>query len=171
MAFELGTHVTAAGASYSRCGAYRYRLWRRWSDSGTCLFLMLNPSTADARINDPTISRCQSFAERWGFGGLLVCNLFAFRATDPAVLLRAAAPIGAANNRAINESAARAQQIVCAWGNHGAHQNRAENVVAMLQRRNRVLHVLNINRSGQPAHPLYQRADTTPSVWCSSGTT
>jgi hypothetical protein len=82
------------GATLSDCGRYRYRLWRRWADGPTVLFVMLNPSTADADVDDPTIRRCIGFARSWGAGALEVVNLYAWRATQPAELKAAVGPVG-----------------------------------------------------------------------------
>ncbi len=91
----------------------------------TCLFLMLNPSTATATLDDPTIRRCMGFARAWGFTDLQVCNLFAFRATDPAELTAVTIdPIGPLNNQAIVGLASDADRIVCAWGTKGAIRGR-----------------------------------------------
>src|ERR1019366_833740 len=81
---------------------YRYSLWRRVGESRRrVLFVMLNPSTADAIVDDPTIRRCMGFARTWGFGELEVCNLFAYRSPCPSALLRAADPVGPSNDRAL----------------------------------------------------------------------
>ena len=110
---------------------YRYRLSRTWDPTGPVVaFVMLNPSTADAEVLDPTVRRCVGFARGWGFGSLEVVNLFAFRATDPRDLLRAAAPVGAANDRAILDAASAADRVVVAWGTRGTHLGRATEVAA-----------------------------------------
>src|SRR5512135_175129 len=94
------------GARFSVDRRYRYALWRVWDRSrGACNFLLLNPSIADEVINDPTSVRCERRARRWGFGSLLVTNLFAPCATDPAGLRRVADPIGPENDAAILETA------------------------------------------------------------------
>lgn len=86
-------------------GDYRYLLWREWnSSSKTVSFVMLNPSRADAQINDPTITRCINFALSWGYGRLEVVNLFAYRTSKPSLLKQAAEPIGEDNDRYIIES-------------------------------------------------------------------
>ena len=73
-----------SGASFSPCGTYRYTLWRRWSFVPPATFVLLNPSTADATRNDPTVERCERRARELGCGGIRVANLFALRSTDPA---------------------------------------------------------------------------------------
>ncbi|PIQ96371.1 MAG: hypothetical protein COV67_09900 [Nitrospinae bacterium CG11_big_fil_rev_8_21_14_0_20_56_8] len=131
-------------------------MWRIWDDSRDYVhFIMLNPSTADAEKNDPTVERCQRFALRWGFGGLHVGNLFAFRSTLPENLKTHPDPVGPGNNRTLLYRARRAARVVCAWGNHGKHLDRAETVRALLRKHGIPLHVLRITRQGEPGHPLY----------------
>ncbi len=141
-------------ATLSDCGMYRYRLGRTWdpSEPGVC-FVMLNPSTADASIDDPTIRRCIGFARRFGAGWLSVVNLFAFRATDPRALLNAAYPIGPDNDRYIVEAADDCAMVVCAWGAHGAIGGRADAVRDLLAPR--VMYALGTTKDGHPRHPLY----------------
>src|SRR5580698_72996 len=110
-----------AGADISSCSQYRYRLWRDFRGSPneyTCLFIMLNPSTADGSQDDPTIRKCVGFCKRWGYGMLIVCNLFAFRSTKPAGLLGVADPVGPDNDGYIRAEARVADRIVLAWGSH-----------------------------------------------------
>ena len=104
---------------------YRYWLEAKLSDSdGVCMFVMLNPSTADEVKSDPTVTRAKGFARSWGYGTLWVCNLFALRATDPGVLRKCPEPIGADNDEHILRSAPLSDEVVCAWGNHGEHLDR-----------------------------------------------
>jgi len=155
-----------SGATFSTCNRYRYALWRTWSESDhACLFLMLNPSTADESVNDPTVERCQRYAQGWGYGGLVVCNLFAFRATDPALMKQEEDPAGPENDAAILDAARRCGIVVCAWGNHGSHLGRAKTVVSMLMADDIELHALKITGEGHPGHPLYLKKDLTPVVW------
>jgi hypothetical protein len=155
-----------SGATFSSCHRYRYTLWRTWNeDKGVCLFLMLNPSTADESVNDPTVERCQRYAHGWGYGGLIVCNLFAIRATDPKVMLQDEDPVGSDNDAAILDAARRSSMIVCAWGNHGAHQGRARHVSAMLQSEGLALHALVVTGEGHPGHPLYLSKSLNPAPW------
>lgn len=144
----------SSGADFSTCKLYRYRLWRTWSGgAGVCNFLMLNPSTADESINDPTVERCERRARDWGYSELIVTNLFAFRATFPPQMMAAADPVGPENDAAILDAACGASLIVCAWGDDGAHQGRSAAVRHLL--RGHALSALRVNRSGEPAHPLY----------------
>jgi hypothetical protein len=125
------------------------------------LFVGLNPSTADAHVDDPTIRRCIGFAEAWGYGRLLVGNLFAFRATRPSALLKARDPIGPENDRYLASMADEADIIVAAWGAHGSFIGRDATVRAMLPK----LHVLRLTKRGQPGHPLYLPSALRPTRW------
>ena len=162
---STGPHGDAT-ATFDLTRAYRYRLSRTWDPTGPVVaFVMLNPSTADAEVLDPTVRRCVGFARDWGFGSLEVVNLFAFRATDPRDLLRAAAPVGAANDRAILDAASAADRVVVAWGARGTHLGRAAEVAGQLADSSVRTLALATTNGGQPRHPLYVRADTCPAGW------
>ena len=122
------------------------------------MFIGLNPSTADESVDDPTLRRTMDFARRWGFGGVGNGNLFAFRATDPKAMMAARDPVGPENDRWLQRLATQAGLVVAAWGNDGGFQGRSAVVRGYLPN----LHCLKLNASGEPAHPLYQRADTQP---------
>lgn len=126
---------------------------------------MLNPSTADEVRLDPSCSRARDYAERWGYGALIVTNLFGWRATEPDKLLSAHDPLGRGNDAAILAAARESAIIVCAWGNHGAHRARSTEVVRMLRSACVRLHALRVNRSGEPAHPLYLPGNLKPKTW------
>ena len=154
----------SSGAAFSACRRWRYLLWRRWDETKPIAnFLMLNPSTADEVKLDPSCTRARIYAERWGYGALIVTNLFGWRATDPAEMKAARDPVGRGNDRAILAAAREAAIVVCAWGNHGAHRNRSSEVRKLLGRTR--LHILRMNDSGEPAHPLYLPAALTPKGW------
>jgi hypothetical protein len=151
------------GARFSVDRRYRYALWRVWDRSrGICNFLLLNPSIADEVTNDPTSVRCERRARRWGFGGLIVTNLFALCATDPAGLRRVADPIGPENDAAILEAARGAGLVLCAWGNYGAYLDRAAAVRALLAGLGVTAYGLALTKRGEPAHPLYLGYDRPP---------
>jgi hypothetical protein len=118
----------------------------------------LNPSTADEVTDDPTLTRCINFAKSWGFGGVCMTNLFAYRATDPKDMKSQKDPIGAENDFWLNKLANDAGIVVAAWGNDGSYLSRSNMVVEMLPN----LHYLKMNKSGEPAHPLYLKADLIP---------
>jgi hypothetical protein len=148
-------------ARLSCCGRYRYALWRRWADGPQVLFVMLNPSTADARRDDPTIRRCIDFARRWGFGSLAVGNLFAYRTPFPHALRRAEAPVGPRNDRWLRRLAAQSARVVAAWGDDGAWLDRDRAVRRLLPG----LHALGFTKAGRPRHPLYLPAAARPLRW------
>ena len=146
-------------AKLSRCRRFRYALWRTWDDSKPyVMFIGLNPSTADETTDDPTLIRCMNFAKAWGYGGVCMANLFAYRATDPAEMKAVEKPIGSQNNKWLKLLAEDAGLIVGAWGNDGAFLGRSEQVKKRLPD----MQCLKMNKSGEPAHPLYQRADVIP---------
>lgn len=153
-------------AVYSPCERYRYSLTRTWDREGRrLLYIMLNPSTATERANDPTIARCERRARQLGYGALRVCNLFALRATDPALLRRAEEPEGPENERQVRDAARWADDILCAWGVHGTYRNQCERVAGWLDDpAGRVL-ALGLTRDGHPRHPLYLPDAARPFVW------
>ena len=152
-----------SGATFSSCAQYRYLLWRTWEPGArTILFLMLNPSTADAVANDPTVERCQRRAIAMGFGRMMVANIFALRSTDPQALYAHPEPIGPENNEAILEAAQQADLVVCAWGTHGAHQARGLAVLRMLRDAGVEITCLGVNKDGSPKHPLYVAYRASP---------
>ncbi len=147
------------GARFSRDRKYRYALWRIWDESlPYTMFIGLNPSTADENSDDPTLVRCIRFAQSWGYGGVYMTNLFAFCATDPRRLGEVKNPIGVKNNHWIATISESAGVVIAAWGNQGILANRASTVVNLIPE----LHYLKMNRSGQPAHPLYLKMTLRP---------
>lgn len=155
---------TPSGAVFSRCRRWRYLLWRCWDEAKPAAnFLMLNPSTADEVKLDPSCTRARRYAERWGYGALIVTNLFGWRATDPDDMKAARDPVGRGNDRAILAAAREAAIVVCAWGNHGAHLARSMHVRKLLEGTR--LHVLRMNDGGEPAHPLYLPGSLAPMRW------
>lgn len=134
---------------------YRLRLRRIWGNGPILMFLMLNPSTADEAVNDPTVARCENRAKLLGYSGLTVCNLFAFRATDPEDMKAAADPVGPGNDQAILSEADLAGKIICGWGVHGGYRGRSAEVVSMLRAAGHSLFCLGMTSSGEPGHPLY----------------
>jgi hypothetical protein len=155
-----------AGAVFSPCFTYRYRLWREWAwpkEIGRtprfALFIMLNPSKADEEVLDPTVRRCVKFARAWGFDGLEVCNLFALRSTDPKPLYTVDDPVGPDNDRIILERAAAASLVVLAWGNHGRLNARGKVVRELLFGALIQPKWFRLTKHGEPEHPLYLSAD------------
>jgi len=158
-----------SGAKFSACRRWRYLLWRRWDASQPAAnFLMLNPSTADERQLDPSCTRARNYAERWGYGALVVTNLFGWRATDPREMKAARDPVGRGNDAAIVRAARASALVVCAWGNHGAHLGRAGKVWELLTSNKIGLHILRMNGAGEPAHPLYLPGSLQATSWGSA---
>lgn len=156
-------HDNSRSASFDRRRIYRYQLWRRWSDGHRYVqFICLNPSTADETVDDPTVRKYVKFARSWGYDAFCMTNIFAYRATDPRVMMRAADPVGFGNNRHILQVAKDASLIVCAWGRGGSHLGRGSKVRQLLRRFD--LHYLRLT-VGQPWHPLYLPDATRPSRW------
>lgn len=148
------------GAEFSPDGVYRYRLWREWDASlPRCAFVMLNPSTADASQNDPTIRRCIGYATRWGYGALDVVNLFGYRATNPRELRTALDPVGPGNDEAILWAARVCRTVFAAWGVHGAFRGRDRYVEQLLAEQSIGIYALGLTKDGHPRHPLYLPSD------------
>lgn len=186
------SNYVSSGATISPCSRYRYHLWREWrlhpepaqwdmwtdakgkpvvdgagaqlGEPKSCVFIMLNPSTADGAEDDPTIRRCVSFARQWGYDRLDVLNLFAYRATDPRALLAlndSDDPVGPDNKDAFDLVLRHpVGRIICAWGAHGGHLGQDEIVLGWLGDRRR--QALGLTRDGHPKHPLYLPAAAQP---------
>ena len=153
-------------AIYSDCEAYRYELTRVWNAEGDrVLFVMLNPSTATEVQNDPTVERCERRARTLGYGAFRVCNIFAYRATDPRNMRAQPDPVGPMNDAAITQAADWADAIICAWGTHGEHLNRGPQVEALLRTQPKPLTHLGLSKAGHPKHPLYIGYHVQPIVW------
>lgn len=153
-------------AYISACGAYRYRLERQWDDRPSCLFVMLNPSTADAKNDDPTIRRCMAFAKSWGYGGIWVANLFALRTPSPKELMENPLPnpSDAEYQMKLNISYVRHSKgiAIAAWGAHGHWQQQDKKVLKWFRDEKVPLYALGFTKDGHPRHPLYLKADTKP---------
>ena len=154
-------------AVFSKDGRYRYRLTRHWGTGNKVLcFVMLNPSTANAEQDDPTVRLCISWATRLGFDGLVIVNLFGYQATDPRELKRAANSgvdvVGSENTDFVLYSALNADMVICAWGNHG--ENGGDAAKTALKRTGKTLYCLKTTKTGQPVHPLYQPYSLRPVV-------
>jgi len=154
-------------AIISDCGQYRYQLNRaahdRYTTCGPALFIMLNPSTADAALDDPTIRRCRGFAKSWDCAGIIVANLYALRATNPAELWVHADPVGPDNEMHLAALIREHDTIVCAWGAN-AKRDRVAQVRKMFHRNSRPM-CLGMTKAGAPRHPLYVRGDKPLIDW------
>lgn len=143
---------------------YRYWLSRAWDQAKPhAMFIMLNPSTADAKLDDNTIGRCVDFAKREGFGSIVVFNLFAFRATAPELMMKSPDPVGPENDTLLQREAEMVEleggKVIAAWGNLGTFQGRNKIVLELLKPVCNV-HALHVTRGGHPGHPLYLPGDT-----------
>ena len=151
------------GAVLSDDREYRYRLTRTWDTAKpTLAFIMLNPSTADETENDPTIRRCLGYAKDWGYGSLVVGNLFAYRTPEPSQLRNHPNPVGPENDDHLRRICDDAEMVVAAWGTDGDLHDRDCEVADLLDVS---LYALNTTKHGHPNHPLYQPKDAEPEVY------
>lgn len=169
-----------AGAEFSPCGRYRFRLWRvcdrMYPGEGTIAWCMLNPSTADENVLDPTLRRVARFSREWDYERFVVVNLFAWRATDPDELLRTRAAIGLYNMLAIESAVAASDLVVCGWGSHRAASVEAQHILGIATPKAPLFtfareaigakaHHLGLTKDDHPRHPLYLRGDVKPQPW------
>jgi hypothetical protein len=152
-------------AVFSPCRTWRYRLARFWGPGKTLNVIALNPSTADEKENDPTVTRLIIRAQHLGFDGLVVANLFALRSTDPSSLYSHQDPIGPKNDDFILCQALECETVVCAWGNHGKLKQRGDAVKRMLRNAGIDLHAFKFTNAGEPSHPLYLSYKIAPKPW------
>ena len=160
-------------AAFSDCGTYRYMLEHRWSKDGDGAmvgFILLNPSTADAYKDDPTIRRCRGFAQEWGYAGMYIGNMLAYRATDPKELPDdISEAIGPHRDHYLQELCERSNIIVCAWGSSAPTLiNRRVSIMThqnILEDHNYLVYCLGRNGNGKPKHPLYLRKDSELEVY------
>lgn len=166
---NLAARVEAAeGADISECGAYRYMLRRpsevRYPERSTAVFVMLNPSTADAAQDDPTIRRCRGFARTWRCAGLTVLNLYALRSPKPSALWKAPDPVGPENDGYLWRVARECGDVVCAWGSN-AKPDRVAAFLRIMEGTAARLWCLGVTKDGSPRHPLYVRAHQPLVPW------
>lgn len=150
------------GATFSPCERYRYRLWRCWGDGKRVVWVMLNPSTADAEVFDPTVRRCYGFSDSWGYKHLSVLNLYALRSTDPKQLWAVDDPVGPDNDEHIVSVMGAADLVVVAWGVN-AKTDRVERFSELSS--GVKLWCLGTTKDGSPRHPLYVAAKTELQRW------
>tara|TARA_B100001094_G_C17999483_1_gene704394 strand:- start:121 stop:579 length:459 start_codon:yes stop_codon:yes gene_type:complete len=144
------------GAIISDCKKFRYRLWRVWDKTKPkVLFIMLNPSTADENNDDPTIRRCINFAKSWGYGGVFIGNLFAYRTAYPKELKEAGFLIGDDNESHLKEMKGLCDKVVCAWGNQFEAPSRITSIFDNL-------YCIELSKTGIPKHPLYLKKELKP---------
>lgn len=148
--------IVKSGAEFSECRKYKYGLWRIWDDSKPrIMFIGLNPSTASEVMDDPTIRRVKRFAKDWGYGGVYMCNLFAFVSTKPENLLTCEDPLGD-NDEWLITIKRLCTDVLFAWGNFSEATERAKKVIEMFPQ----AVCLGFNKNGTPKHPLYVAANT-----------
>lgn len=154
------------GAIIDETRKYRYQLWRIWDESKPlAVFIMLNPSMADENEDDPTIRRCMNYARSWGFGGIKVVNLFAYRATNPKELAKVADPVGPENHLNIISAISKCTGIVvAAWGANASRIVQDNKIIDLLKFRGHI-YCLDLTKDGHPKHPLYLKADLKPVKW------
>lgn len=165
---DIPTQAFKSDASFSQCRQYRWSLTRYFDGGNDKIvnFIMLNPSTANEAFNDPTVARCENRTIEMGYSQMIVTNIFAYRATDPKDMRAQTDPIGPENDETIVQCALRADHVICAWGNHGEYMNRGQHVRQILvQNSIHNTYYLKMNKCGEPAHPLYLRADLEPVPW------
>lgn len=164
MSTRLFDPDTAMKATISDCGQYRYDLSRRWGEGQNVCWVMLNPSTADGTKDDPTIRRVMRFSQEWGFGGVVVVNLFALRATDPKELPKHPDPVGPENDERAGFWIRHLPTVV-AWGALPFAMRREAWVKEQAWFNASPLSCLGTTKFGAPRHPLYVPADTSPVPW------
>ncbi len=151
--------ASPSGAIFSPRKTYRYALWRSWDHRRPRVaFIGLNPSTADGHHDDATIRRCIGFARAWGYGSVVVANLFAYCATNSSDLLRTERPEGRENGAWLDIAIKESDRVIACWGNHGRHQKQDMKFLARYDQ----LHCIAVNKAGAPTHPLYQPGSSIP---------
>jgi hypothetical protein len=148
---------STGSAIFSKDHKYRYVLTRKWSKEGICLFIMLNPSTADEYKLDPTVNRAYKIAKRYKLGELVVLNVFAIKGTDPSIIKFCSEPVGEYNDYYIKYYLKKSKMTVLAWGNNGKFNDRATAVKKLIINSKIDPFCIDINNSGEPKHPLYTK--------------
>lgn len=149
-------------AIISDCGLYRYQLTRRWGTGPAVVWIMLNPSYADASVDDRTITKCIGFTTRAGYAALTVVNLFAFRNRWPDEMKAATDPVGPENDAHIAAVAKAGAMTICAWGNNGGYLGRDATILAWLRANDVSPFALTVTGQGQPGHPVLLGYANTP---------
>ncbi|MCK5017989.1 MAG: DUF1643 domain-containing protein [Candidatus Peribacteraceae bacterium] len=151
------------GAVFSDDKKYRYGLTRQWDETKPYVcFIGLNPSTADEEVDDPTIRKCIKFAKSWGYGGIYMVNLFAYRATDPKEMLAQEDPFGPDNDTWVEYFAGKADKVIAAWGNDGNYWGASIDMKVLFHQLKKSLYCLKLNKTKEPAHPLYLKDELKP---------
>ena len=144
-----------SGAIFTDNRTHRLYLWRRWNkERPWVMFIGLNPSTADERLNDPTVRRCIGFAARWGYGGIFMCNVFTLVSTDPKKL-NVQTPIAMGASSAMKVIRGRCSKAVAGWGNLITQVRQGEERIEQIKQKLSPLYCLGMTKQGHPRHPLY----------------
>ena len=152
-------------ADFSKCKRYRYTLKRLWNEEkGNVLFISLNPALAEVNENNSTNRRGISFAKDWGYGGVVFCNLFAYRCKTPKELKKVKDPVGEENNKFLISEANKSKLIIFSWGNHGKIMNRNIEVIKLFNKSTKV-YCLGTTKQKEPKHILYLRKDLKPKIF------
>ena len=150
------SNLPKSTASFSDCGRYRYLLERRWTEGPICVFVGLNPSTANADSDDATVRKCAALARTWGFSGITMANLFAVRCRYPRILSTHQDPVGPENDRFLIPIIKQAHTVVAMWGNRGLKpydtSTRRDQYILSLRDD---WQCVGITKHGAPRHPLY----------------
>jgi hypothetical protein len=167
MRLSVSRHKTSllieGDARFSDCGKYRYRLWRTWDETKPAVvYIMLNPSVANSKRDDATITRCIRRAQRLGAGGIFVMNLFAFVATKRAEIYRVPDPVGPESDTELLDACVGALHVICGWGNDGHYRGRDRQVLKLLRANGIQPKAVRITKKGAPGHPLYVAYDRPP---------
>lgn len=161
---EISSFKIMNAGFISKCQKFRHYLTRKIDvDNDLVLtFIMLNPSTADEKKDDPTLRKCMGFCERLGYGNLIVVNLFDYRATDPKQLKIVSTPCSEKNMDFVKAASEVADKVICAWGVNGTLYKQNEKVLKVLAKKGIPVHALDITKHGHPKHPLYISYEKTP---------
>jgi len=152
---EYQVDTEPSGAVFTDERTHRLYLWRRWDkERPWVMFIGLNPSTADERLNDPTVRRCVGFAANWGYGGIFMCNVFTLVSTDPKKL-NGEVPIARGASLAMRVIRGRCGKALAGWGNLINQVIEGEEQVERIKRELSPLHCLGLTKLGHPKHPLY----------------
>lgn len=158
-----------AGALFDDSRVHRYQLWRRWGAGRAVMFVCLNPSTADERVDDPTVRRCVRFTQAWGYGAMTMGNLYAYRASSPQALQHNPDAVGEENDAHLRLMAADAALVVAAWGVGGAldeaHTAHCTQLLLHAHDSGSGLRCLGKTRGGHPRHPLYLPGTAALEAW------
>lgn len=153
-------------ATFSKCNKFRYSITKKFNfGKGRLLFILLNPSTATEKVYDPTLLRCKKRALISCFQEFRVCNLFAYRTSDPKQLKKISDPIGPLNNLILKKNIKWSDKIICSWGRFGTLHNRNIEVTKIIKKYKTPVFHLGLTKNNQPKHLLYISYNKIPTKW------